>query len=81
MNDELMQDSRNQLHDYAEVRGIVELKNYSEALSKLKNSRLNDSTRTQLQKALESNDDYIIQRTFHELDTRIMQALCWECWR
>lgn len=70
-----------QLHDYAEVRGLVQIKNYTEALAKLKNSELNTSTKEQLQRALESNEAYIIERTFGELDARIMQALCWGCWK
>lgn len=69
-----------QLHDYAEVRGLVVIKDYHEALAKLKDTELNISTKEHLQKALESNDQYIIDRTFTELDARIMQALCWECW-
>ncbi len=70
-----------QLHDYAEVRGLVQIKNYPEALEKLNNSELSTSTKEQLQRALESNEAYIIERTFSELDARIMQALCWSCWK
>jgi len=73
--------SEQHLHDYAEVRGLVEIKDYSEALAKLKDSCLNESTKNQLRIALESSDDYVIKRTFGELDARIMQALCWDCWR
>lgn len=73
--------SSQQLHDYAEVRGLVEVKNYPDALERLNNSELNISTKEQLKRALESKDDYIIERTFTELDARVMQALCWDCWR
>lgn len=83
MNDAIKQPplGAQHLHDYAEVRGLVEIKDYSEALAKLKASCLNESTKNQLQTALESGDDYIIKRTFGDLDARIMQALCWKCWR
>ena len=70
-----------QLHDYAEVRGLVDKKEYAEALSKLNGSQLSQSTKEQLQRALESDDEYVINRTFGELDARIMQALCWACWK
>lgn len=76
-----MPDGTKQLHDYAAVRGLVADKKYDEALTQVKGSALNDSTREQLQMALESGDEYIITRTFSELDARIMQALCWDCWR
>ena len=69
-----------QLHDYAEVRGLVDIKNYAEALAKLNASCLNESTKEQLKEALESGNGYVIQRVFIELDARIMQALCWGCW-
>jgi len=78
---ENLTDPTSQLHDYAEVRGLVEAKKYEEALGKLNNSTLNPSTREQLQKALTSKNNYIIERTFTEMDSRIMQALCWDCWR
>lgn len=70
-----------QLNDYAEVRGLVDVRNYPEALAKLNNSELNASTKEHLQKALKSNSAYIIERTFGELDARVMQALCWDCWK
>jgi len=83
MNDasEQLLPSEQHLHNYAEVRGLVETKNYPEALVKLKDSCLNESTKNQLRVVLESSDDYVIKRTFGELDARIMQALCWDCWR
>jgi len=70
-----------QLHDYADVRYLVGVKNYPEALAKLENCELNISTKEQLQKALKSNNAYIIERTFGELDARVNQALCWDCWK
>ena len=69
----------NQLRDYANLRDLVDIRKYGEALTQLKNSALNASTKEQLQKALESNDAYIIERTFDELNAKIMQALCWNC--
>lgn len=77
---ETLPESVRQLHDYAEVRGLVHLRNYAEALRKLKDSALNPSTKELLLKALESKEDYVIGRTFEELDNRITQALCWRCW-
>lgn len=77
---ETLPDSVNQIRDYTEVRGLVHLRNYDDALQKLKDSKLDSSTKAQLQNALESKEDYVIGRTFDELDSRIMQALCWRCW-
>lgn len=70
-----------QMRSYSEVRDFIDKKQYDKALDKLKNAELNESTRNQLEQALETGDNYIIERTFAELDNRIYQALCWNCWR
>ena len=75
------QEQMKALHDYAEVRGLVDQKKYAEAVAALDKTQLEDSTKTHLRTALESNEEYVIERTFEELDSRIMQALCWKCWR
>lgn len=77
---ETLPESVKQLDDYGELRRLVHLRNYDEALRKLEDSALNPSTKELLQKALESKENYVIGRTFEELDSRIMQALCWRCW-
>lgn len=73
--------SLDNLDEYRQLRTLVHTGDYSKALTQLDNSKLNDSTKTHLQRALESKDTYIINRTFGELDARIMQALCWDCWK
>lgn len=70
-----------QLQQYAAVRELVDAEEFSEALATLENTSLNSSTKEHLQRALESKEPYIIGRTFGELDARIMQALCWDCWK
>ena len=77
---ETLPDFVNQMREYVVVRGLVHLKNYDEALRKLKDSSLNSTTKAQLQNALESKEDYVIGRTFDEMDKRISQAMCWKCW-
>lgn len=72
---------RAMLHDYAEVRGLVAEGKHDEAITKLDASCLDSSTKQQLRKALDSKIQYVIDRTFGEIDSRVMQALCWKCWR
>ena len=70
-----------QLHEYAEIRGLVASKDYGKALEVLNTSCLEESTKKQLQLALESKENYVIERIFSEFDARIMQSLCRSCWR
>lgn len=66
---------------YAEISRLVDAGKYEEAISKLRASRITGSTKEQLIKALESKEPYVIESTFAELNSRIAQAMCWDCWR
>lgn len=70
-----------EMESYAEISKLASNGQYDKALSKIKESRLSGSTKKHLGMILESGDKYVIDRTFDELNTRIAQALCWDCWR
>ena len=71
----------NDMESYADISRLVDDGKYEEAISKLSSSRITASTKEQLIKALESNETYVIESTFAELNSRIAQAMCWNCWR
>ncbi|GAI57950.1 unnamed protein product, partial [marine sediment metagenome] len=54
---------------------------FARALESLKQSPISQSTKQHLQRVLETNNQYVIDRTFLEIDSRIAQALCWDCWK
>ena len=66
---------------YVEVSRLVDAARYDEALVILENSGINKSTRDQLARALMSKEPFIIESTFAELNSRIAQAMCWDCWK
>ena len=70
-----------QISDYAKIRRLVESRDYDDLEKAIEIATLPESTEQQLQKALASRDKYIIERVFGELDMRVMQALCWACWK
>jgi len=70
-----------EMESYAEIRMLVRSRQFDKALESVKRSPISQSTKQHLQRALETNNQYIIDRTFIELDSRIAQALCWNCWK
>ena len=70
-----------EMESYAEISKLVASGQYDKALSKVKESRLSSSTKNHLEMILASADKYVIDRHFGELNARIAQALCWDCWR
>ncbi len=70
-----------EMESYAEISKLASNGQYDKALSKIKESRLGGSTKKHLGMILGSGDKYVIDRTFDELNARIAQALCWDCWR
>jgi len=84
MNDELqkvLQELPEQLEEYNNIKNLASGGEYDKALEKLKASGMNESTKDQLGKALETGEKYLIDRIIETLDIRISQALCWTCWR
>ena len=84
MNDEVakaVETIPDEMGSYAEIRRLARSGQLGKALESVKQSPISESTKQHLQKVLESNDQYVIDRTFLELDLRIAQALCWSCWR
>ena len=69
------------MESYAQISRLAHSGQYSKALERVKQSTISQSTKQHLQRVLESNDKYVIDRTFLELDSRIAQAMCWDCWR
>ena len=70
-----------EMESYAQVRRLVHSGQFAKALESVKESPISQSTKQHLQRVLETNNQHIIDRTFLELDSRIAQALCWDCWR
>jgi len=70
-----------EMKHYAEISTLAANGQYDKALSKIEEARLSGSTKRHLEMILKSGDKYVIDRTFEELNTRIAQALCWDCWR
>lgn len=70
-----------EMESYAEIRRLARSGQFGKALESVNKSSISQSTKQHLQRVLESNDQYVIDRTFLELDLRIAQALCWACWR
>ncbi len=70
-----------EMESYAQVRRLVHTGQYSKAIASLEQSTISQSTKQHLQRMLETKNPYVIDRTFLELDSRIAQALCWDCWR
>ena len=70
-----------EMQAYSEVRRLAKGSKYSEALEALEVSSLTETTKLHLKTVLESGEQYVVDRTFIEMDARIMQALCWGCWR
>lgn len=70
-----------EMESYAQIRRLAHSGQFAKALESVKQSSISRSTKQHLQRVLETNDRYIIDRTFLELDSRIAQALCWDCWK
>lgn len=70
-----------EMESYAQIRRLVHSGQFDKALESVKQSPISGSTKDHLQKILETNDKYVIDRTFLEIDSRIAQAMCWGCWR
>ena len=70
-----------EMESYSEISKLASKGQYNEALLKVKESSLSSSTRKHLQTILASGEKYVIDRTFNELNARIAQALCWDCWK
>lgn len=79
--DNLPDDLPAELQAYTEVRNLAKAGNHQQAIAALETSSINESTKAQLKLALESKEEYVITRIFGELDARLKQAICWECWR
>ena len=70
-----------ELESYAEIRRLARSGQFAKTLESVKQSPISQSTKQHLQRVLETNNRYIIDRTFLEIDSRIAQALCWDCWK
>ena len=70
-----------EMESYVQIRRLARSRQFAKALESVKQSPISGSTKQHLQRVLETNNQYIIDRTFLELDSRIAQALCWDCWR
>ena len=70
-----------EMESYAEIRRLARSGQFARALESVRQSPISQSTKQHLQRVLETNNQYIIDRTFLELDSRIAQALCWDCWK
>ena len=70
-----------EMESYAEIRKLARSGQFVKALESVKQSPISESTKQHLQRVLETKDKYVIDRTFLEIDSRIAQALCWDCWR
>jgi len=69
------------MESYAQISRLARSGQFDKALESLKQSPISRSTKQHLQRVLETKDKYVIDRTFLEIDSRIAQALCWDCWR
>ena len=70
-----------EMESYAEIRRLARSGQFAKALESVKQSPISRSTKQHLQRVLKTNNQYIIDRTFLEIDFRIAQALCWDCWK
>ncbi|MBA7542903.1 hypothetical protein ES705_35228 [subsurface metagenome] len=70
-----------EMESYAQISRLARCGQFVKALESVKQSTISQSMKQHLQRVLESNDQYVIDRTFLEIDSRIAQALCWDCWR
>ena len=64
-----------------EISALARGGKYREALEKLKSSELSESTKQHLTKVLDTGEQYLVDRTFDTIESRIAQAMCWDCWR
>ncbi len=69
------------MESYAQIRRLARSGQFAKALESVKQSPISQSTKQHLQRVLETNTQYIIDRTFLEIDSRIAQAMCWDCWK
>ena len=69
------------MESYAQIRRLARSRQFGKAIESVKRSPISQSTKQHLQRVLETKDEYVIDRTFLEIDSRIAQALCWGCWR
>ena len=79
--DAMMNNLPAEVESYSQVRKLAKSGDFPKAIEALKASAINESTKTHLELILESRNQYVVNRTFGELDSRIMQALCWDCWK
>ena len=70
-----------EMEGYAEIRRLAHSGQFAKALESVRQSPISESTKRHLQRVLETKDKYVIDRTFLEIDSRIAQSLCWDCWR
>jgi len=70
-----------EMESYTEIRRLAHSGQFDKALESVKQSPISESTKQHLQRVLETKDEYVIDRTFLEIDSRIAQALCWDCWK
>ena len=84
MNDELVKALATipeEIESYIRIRRLAHSGQFAKALESVRESPISQSTKQHLQRVLGTNNQYIIDRTFMEIDSRIAQALCWDCWR
>ena len=84
MNDEVVKALATipeEMESYAQIRRLARSGQFAKVIERVKQSPISQSTKQHLQRVLETNNRYIIDRTFLELDSRIAQSLCWDCWR
>jgi len=69
------------MESYAQISRLARSGQFDKALESVNKSSISQSTKQHLQRVLEDNDKYVIDRTFLEIDSRIAQAMCWDCWK
>ena len=79
--DELLATVPIQVKAYTEISVLARDGKYPEALKMIKTSPLNESTKQHLTKVIEDGDPFIVDRILGDIDMRIAQAMCWDCWR
>ena len=74
MNDEVVKALATipeEMESYAQIRRLARSGQFAKALETVRQSAISQSTKQHLQRVLETNSQYIIDRTFMEIDSRI----------
>ncbi|GAI51731.1 unnamed protein product, partial [marine sediment metagenome] len=64
-----------EMESYAQIRRLAHSGQFARAIQSLGESPISQSTKQHLQKVLETNNQYVIDRTFLELDSSLRMLL------